>query len=64
MYIANNPIKYIDPNGMILVGVSRSNAAKLHDDLNVIFANKKFDAFRNLISRTDKIILMQSEQII
>ncbi len=53
-YVANNPISFIDPDGREIHGVTIEDAKKVHDDLNKVFADKKFDAFRALITQSGK----------
>lgn len=53
-YVLNNPLSYIDPDGRRLIGVTKDDAQKLHDDLNSVFADSKFDKLRNLFSRGEK----------
>jgi len=51
-YVANNPIVFIDPDGKQIVGVTRSDARKMHRDLNTMFGDEQFDQFRSLITRS------------
>ena len=47
----------IDPTGMEgekVKGVDRESADKIHMDMNTVFADKKFDAFRGLLTRGKK----------
>ncbi len=53
-YVANNPIIFIDPDGIQIVGVTRDDARKMHEDLNTIFAGEQFDAFRSAITRSGR----------
>jgi len=53
-YVINNPMRFIDPNGMEIIGVTKDDAKQAHDDLNLIFADKKFNDFRTLITRSGK----------
>jgi RHS repeat-associated protein len=53
-YVANNPISFIDPDGREIHGVTKEDAKKVHDDLNKVFSDKKFDAFRALITQSGK----------
>lgn len=53
-YVANNPIIFIDPDGMQIVGVTRDDARKKHEDLNTMFAGEQFDAFRSAITRSGR----------
>lgn len=53
-YVANNPISFIDPDGREIQGITKKDAEKIHEDLNKIFADEKFNAFRSLITRSGK----------
>jgi len=54
IYTANNPIIYIDPDGKEIEGVNKSSAESFHEDINTVFADEKFDSFRELITRGKK----------
>ncbi len=53
-YVGNNPLNFIDPDGREIIGVTKDDAKKVHDDLNTIFADEKFAAFRGLITQSGK----------
>lgn len=53
-YVLNNPLSFIDPDGRKLIGVTKGDAQSLHDDLNSVFADSKFDKLRNLFTRGKK----------
>jgi len=53
-YVLNNPLSYIDPDGREVIGVTKKDAKKAHDDLNTVFADSKFDALRGLLTRGKK----------
>lgn len=48
-YTANNPIINIDPNGKEIIGVTAQDAQKFKQDINLVLADKKFEAVRALI---------------
>ena len=54
IYTLNNPIMFIDPDGREVKGVNRDSAQRLHEDMNTVFADKKFDSFRGLLTRGKK----------
>ncbi|KFF23444.1 RHS repeat domain-containing protein [Chryseobacterium vrystaatense] len=49
-YAANNPIMFVDPNGKHIIGSTKEDAKKAQEDINKVFADKRFDNFRTLIS--------------
>ena len=49
-YCNNNPIRYMDPDGRQIVGLTKNDALKVQQDLNTIFAGEKFEKFRNLFT--------------
>lgn len=49
-YAANNPIIFVDPNGKQIIGSTKEDAQKAQEDINKVFAGKRFDNFRTLIS--------------
>ena len=53
-YTANNPINITDTDGRKLKGVQESDAAKIHEDINLVFAAERFNGFRNLITRSGR----------
>ena len=53
-YAFNSPIFFVDPDGKRIIGSRRSDAEKAKTDFNRIFANKKFNSFRNLIALSGK----------
>ena len=48
------PVRLIDPDGRKLEGATKSDAAKMLEDINVVFKAEKFADFRKLISRSGK----------
>ena len=53
-YVLNNPLSYIDPDGRRIIGVTKEDAGKVHNDLNDVFADTKFNNLRNLFTRGKK----------
>jgi hypothetical protein len=53
-YCANNPVKFVDPDGRVIQGVSKDDAKKTLEDLDKIFANDKFANFRGLLALKGK----------
>ena len=57
-YTLQNPVNLTDPTGMapedVIKGANRDSANKLHEDMNTVFADKKFDSFRGLLTRGKK----------
>ena len=49
-FVANNPIKNIDPDGRQIVGESKDDANKAQKDILAYFKDDKFAALRNLIT--------------
>jgi RHS repeat-associated protein len=54
VYVANNPISLIDPNGKEVEGVTKDDAKKAKEDVLKMFQGDKFANFRNLISLNKK----------
>jgi hypothetical protein len=48
-FVANNPIRYTDPDGREINGVTKDDAKKFLNDLNTMLGDKAFDNFRGLI---------------
>lgn len=53
-YCAGNPIRYIDPSGCEIRGVTRDDAAMAVQDIRAIFPGDEFEQFRGLIVQSGK----------
>ena len=53
-YCNGNPVRYVDPDGKQIVGVTRNDAANAIEDLRQMFQGEQFAAFRNLIVQSGK----------
>ncbi|MDR1756016.1 MAG: hypothetical protein LBR65_03525 [Culturomica sp.] len=53
-FTLNNPVRYIDPNGMEVWGVTRADAANVMNDFRQMFQGDEFEKFRNLIVQSGK----------
>jgi len=49
VYCANNPLKFVDPTGMIIKGMTRQDAQDFRDDIYKVLADDKFANIRALI---------------
>ncbi len=49
-FVLNNPIKNVDPDGRLVIGATKDDAAKFHSDLNAMLKDDKYEQFRGLIS--------------
>jgi hypothetical protein len=48
-FVANNPIKNIDPDGQEIIGATKDDAKKFRDNLNSMLKDKAYDQLRGLI---------------
>lgn len=53
-YCSSNPIRYVDPSGCEIRGVSREDAAMAVQNIRAIFPGEDFEQFRNLIVQSGK----------
>ena len=50
VYVANNPINFIDPDGREIIGVTKKDAQNFKEDIHRVLSDKKFESVRALIS--------------
>ena len=53
-YCAGNPIKYVDPDGRQVVGLTKEDAQKFMTDMSFILKDDKFQNFRALVTLDKK----------
>ena len=53
-YCNGNPVRYVDPDGKQIVGVTRNDAANAVEDFRQMFQGDQFAAFRDLIVQSGK----------
>ena len=53
-YCAGNPVRFLDPDGERIVGVTREDADNVVHDLHTIFRDDVFEQFRKLIVQSGK----------
>ena len=50
VFVSNNPIAWIDPNGKEIIGVTKDDGSKAKEDLQKLLKGDKFSNLRNLIT--------------
>ncbi len=50
VFVGNNPIIFVDPDGRKVKGVNEEDAQKAQEDFHTLFADDKFENLNNLIS--------------
>jgi hypothetical protein len=48
-YTLNNPVRYVDPDGKKIIGVTKNDAKKMKSDIHKVLSDAKFDKLRKLI---------------
>lgn len=54
VFVLNNPISNVDPDGREVVGVTKGDAKKVQADLNAVFKDEKFNGLRALFTLDKK----------